>query len=74
MAEEKRCEKTDLVASQCSHCVGLDTAHSVYVPRIRSGMGFPANFESECRMCEQTIEPGDLITGTHVGYIHVDCE
>lgn len=51
---EPRCEKTDLLESQCSHCRGLD---SLPTPRVITR--FEAKFTSWCALCGGTIERGD---------------
>ncbi len=51
---EARCEKTDLLESQCSHCRGMD---SLPTPRVITR--FEAKYHSRCSLCDAAIERGD---------------
>lgn len=71
---EKRCEKTDLLQSMCSHCRGHDqTAVVVDAPDV--GVRFEAAFEGHCANCGGRIHVGDVIArfGDVSGYACPEC-
>lgn len=51
---EPRCDKTDLLVSQCSHCLGLDEK-----PKFRAISRFIAKYHGWCVGCGAGIAPGD---------------
>lgn len=72
---EKRCERTDLIVSQCAHCTG---ARSVveqaadqlaarqrwaieHLSAARAAGWAVARYEGNCRVCSRPFEAGALI-------------
>lgn len=77
MADE-RCELSDLLVSQCAHCLGHKLEGLVI---CRAGYPFPAAYPGRCALCLGPIEEGDQITrireyngGPVEGYAHARCE
>lgn len=78
---EERCERSDLIKSQCSHCQGLDGKSGPYekptriLPNDRV-TGFPASYEGHCDLCDNKIEIGQMICKSDHSfmYVHYDCE
>lgn len=81
---EIRCELTDLIQSQCAHCLGLqpEPLHGSHaeLPGQRTLFGggviyagVPASFESWCPVCHDDIELGNLISKIEAGWVHVEC-
>ena len=79
MAErEERCELTDLIKTQCAHCLGhAEIGGTTGVEVIADGDPFTAQYSTrECMgTCGRGIEAGELIV--HVldstGYAHAGC-
>jgi hypothetical protein len=67
---EERCERTELIKSQCAHCLGhADPAVDVEPERRRfdRGAGGPtidASYPGRCPECDEPIRVGDPITLT----------
>lgn len=59
-AEEERCEKYELLVSQCSHCRGLDIKPKAVNPNTFVGY-FPAKFPGNCAECDEPFTPPDMI-------------
>ena len=59
---EPRCEKTDLLRSQCGHCTGRDGGGeaSELDPR-KFGPWFQARYDGECDNCGYEFQAGDSI-------------
>ena len=54
---EPRCERTDLPVSMCAHCRGHD-----HTPDgVRFGTTIAARYPGRCALCDDHIEPDDLI-------------
>jgi hypothetical protein len=64
---EPRCEKTDLITSQCAHCTGhldLDTqVHAERAALIASGRWFPSKYPGKCARCGDWFGEGAAIRG-----------
>lgn len=41
--------------------------------RKREPRGFPAGYDSVCPACGSDIFEGDEITGSDIGWVHLDC-
>jgi hypothetical protein len=53
---ETRCEKTELLVSQCGHCLGVRPEDP---GAAEFGPWFLAQYTSVCAGCPETIYPGD---------------
>ena len=69
--DEDRCEKTDLIKSQCSHCRGLDRVE-VKPDRLT---GFHAQYEGWCEFGDHPIDIEDVICfhPESFSYVHLSC-
>ncbi len=68
---EERCERSDLLVSQCAHCQGhtLVAPAAVKIERIMR-----ANYSGHCAISsEHPIEPGAQIGWTEHGWICAEC-
>lgn len=76
---EERCERTDLIKSQCSHCRGLDKPEVKYDRFTDSDgkiqRGFRARFPGWCEFGDHPIEVDDVIQShpESFSYVHVLC-
>ena len=79
MSEEERCELTDLLVAECSHCRGLDKSFDESLQVVHTDpdrdIGFPAMYKSVCDLCEKPIKPGDIIcySPQSFQYVHQGC-
>lgn len=83
--DEKRCERTDLLVSMCSHCRGLpwvapaldpefDPFNPPAPPADHVGAWFTAQYPGECGNCTAPVIPGDTIRADgRGGYECADC-
>lgn len=73
---DERCEKTDLLPADCSHCRGLDEAHDMSMKsKPDRSVGFIASYPGFCDFCDGPIEMGQMICyhPESFGYVHVSC-
>lgn len=66
---EERCDRTELIKTQCAHCLGH--TEPVVAEVEVDGRGYDddapaltveAQYFGRCPACDETIRPGDLIT------------
>jgi hypothetical protein len=68
-----RCERTDLLASDCAHCKGLDEQKPT---RRKPEMGswFPARYDGHCSDCKTEFVAGEQIRSDgETGYVGECC-
>lgn len=58
---EPRCELTEMVASECSHCTGRRGYETPEELPRRSSVAFPAQFAGLCRHCNRPFDEGAQI-------------
>lgn len=70
---DERCERTDLIRTQCAHCLGhrdpiadaiateAPRAYAVDIDNPRTAI---ARYPGRCPSCREPIQPGDLIVAT----------
>jgi hypothetical protein len=70
----ERCERTELLTTECSHCRGLDRQPA---PARRPGNGpgpwFPAAYPGRCSQCATSFDPGDRIRAAGGGGYLAEC-
>jgi hypothetical protein len=69
---EPRCEKTEMLVRDCSHCRGHDDFHEGDWP---ADPPFPARYGGRCERCDHGFAEGDSIRRLQdePGYIHNRC-
>ena len=68
---ETRCERTDLLVSQCA-CPDHRGVDEYTLTDQDRAMQFRASYSGHCRECDEDIQPGEWIT-LRLGYVHVEC-
>ncbi len=65
-----RCDFSDLLVTDCSHCRGMDVPEPVF-----ERYSFVARFDGVCRICSMDIVSGDRLTVVVEGSpaIHQEC-
>lgn len=67
---EERCDKTDLLKSQCAHCRPAAapniessslTNFGELLAKSQQGRWFTANYDGDCSVCGEDFEQGDDI-------------
>lgn len=79
---DERCERTDLITTQCAHCLGHTdpTADAVATTPITDVEGpkvpilITANFAGRCPDCGEFIHIGDTIVRRSTGWCCTECE
>jgi hypothetical protein len=67
-AAGSRCEKTDLLRSQCGHCTGREGKPEASELDPRSfGPWFAARYDGECGNCGCEFQAGDSIRSDGAG-------
>jgi len=70
-AADERCERTDLIKTQCAHCLGhtdpVADALAAEAPRhyavdLETPRTTVAQYPGRCPQCAEAIHPGDTIT------------
>jgi hypothetical protein len=65
MAE--RCERTDLLVTDCAHCRDLPDLDAEEIVVVRRGTWFTALYGGRCANCKTTFEAGDQIRADGYG-------
>lgn len=64
-----RCEFSDLLTTQCSHCLGVEIADEPDEYR-----GVPSMYEGWCAACEMQIDIEEMVMRVEMfGWIHTSC-
>ena len=77
MGSPERCERTELIKSQCAHCrppepMFLEALFDA--PDDAGTVTFPAGFAGRCEECDGFFDTGDMICRTADGtYICDEC-
>lgn len=70
---EKRCERTDLLESDCAHCRGFEMA-AEFVSEGTVGKPFVASYPGRCAACEERFNAGEQIISNGQGsYLCEEC-
>lgn len=68
--QPKWCDISDLPASQCAHCQGLEIEED----DTPAEMVWPAKFAGTCDRCDGRFEAREMITFVGGGYGHAEVE
>ena len=76
MVTDSHCQRSDLPASMCAHCRGLDAVDVVDLDELPARPGsrrrpLSSSFYGTCKTCDAQILPGDTVYRNGLGY---DCE
>jgi hypothetical protein len=74
---EKRCDKTDLIETQCAHCRhDVDTHDQLLIERaalIGTGHWYPSKYPGICANCGEYFEANAAIRGDPRGWVAECC-
>lgn len=74
MVRPKRCDKTELLVTECAHCLGQTADWDKLEEELDSGAStkraptIESNFPSRCPGCGERIQTGDMIRLLNIGW------
>lgn len=71
---EARCDRSDLLVSQCGHCRGYDYYPYDRVDRVDVGVVIKAQYAGKCAQCGKHYPEGTTIGHANdVGWVSMEC-